>query len=91
MLNPRIRGVKVFKTKEGIQTAKATWDAIIDEVTFKRVQEKLTKNHCTKKPERAERYPFLLTEVIYCGVCGDKLCGKSALQEKNSSNDSSRG
>lgn len=71
-------GVKVFKTKEGIKNAKACWDAIIDEVTFARVQERLSKNHCAKKPESVERYPFLLTEVIYCGVCGDKLCGKSA-------------
>ncbi|MDO9181520.1 MAG: hypothetical protein Q7U04_03885 [Bacteriovorax sp.] len=27
-----------------------------------------------KKPESLERYPFLLTQIIYCGVCGDKLC-----------------
>ncbi len=78
LTNKAYIGVKVFKTKEGIKTSKASWDAIIDEVTFARVQEKLSKNHCAKKPESVERYPFLLTEVIYCGVCGDKLCGKSA-------------
>ncbi|NOT78971.1 MAG: recombinase family protein [Bacteriovoracaceae bacterium] len=78
LTNKAYIGVKVFKTKEGIKTSKACWDAIIDEVTFARVQEKLSKNHCAKKPESVERYPFFLTEIIYCGVCGDKLCGKSA-------------
>jgi hypothetical protein len=47
-------------------------------VTFARVQERLAKNHCAKKLESIERYPFLLTEIIYCGVCGDKMCGKFA-------------
>lgn len=78
LTNKTYIGVKVFKTKEGVKTAKACWDAIIEEVTFARVQERLSKNHRAKKPESAVRYPFLLTEVIYCGVCGDKLCGKSA-------------
>lgn len=78
LTNKSYIGVKVFKTKEGKKEAKAVWNAIIDDVTFQRVQEKLTKNHCAKKPESFERYPFLLTEIIYCGVCGDKLSGKSA-------------
>src|SRR5690606_10188765 len=43
-----------------------------------RVQEKLSKNHKRKKPESQNRYPFILTEVISCGVCGEKLCGRSA-------------
>jgi site-specific DNA recombinase len=44
-------GVKVFKTKDGMKSAKACWDGIIDEITFERVQKKLSKNHCAKKPE----------------------------------------
>lgn len=71
-------GIKVFSTKEGKKEVKASWDAIIDDVTFARVQEKLSKNHRTKKPESHQRYPFLLSEIIYCGTCGDKLSGKSA-------------
>lgn len=78
LTNKSYIGIKVFKTKAGVKETKATWDGIIDEGTFNRVQEKLTKNHKRKKPESQNRYPFILTEVISCGVCGEKLCGRSA-------------
>lgn len=26
----------------------------------------------------ARRYPYILTGLVYCGECGDRLCGKSA-------------
>ena len=78
LTNKSYIGMKVFKTKEGIKETKATWEPIIDEVTFGRVQEKLSKNYKRKKPESVNRYPFILTEVISCGVCGEKLCGRSA-------------
>ncbi len=71
-------GVRVYKTTEGKKEVKAAWPAIIDEVMFNRVQELLNKNYKRKKPDRENRYPYLLTGLIYCGVCGDRLCGKSA-------------
>ncbi len=71
-------GIKVFSTKAGKKEAKAVWEPILDEVMFNRVQEKLSKNHCAKKPETDSRFPFILTEVIYCGTCGEKMSGKSA-------------
>lgn len=71
-------GIKVFSTKAGKKEAKAVWKPIIDETTFDRVREKLSKNHCAKKPESVSRYPFILTEVIYCGACGEKMSGRSA-------------
>ncbi len=78
LTNKSYIGVKVFSTKSGKKESKAMWPAIIDETLFFRVQEKLSKNKSAKKPESAERYPFLLTEVMYCGTCGEKMCGKSA-------------
>ncbi|MCM2351838.1 MAG: recombinase family protein [Bacteriovoracaceae bacterium] len=78
LTNKAYIGIKVYTTKSGKKEAKAVWQAIIDEVTFVEVKERLSKNHCAKKPESASRFPFVLTEVIYCGVCGEKLCGKSA-------------
>jgi site-specific DNA recombinase len=72
-------GVKVFKTKEGKKESTAVWDAIVDENVFKRVQEKLAKNFKTrKKTASPSRYPYLLSGMIFCGSCGETLCGKSA-------------
>lgn len=78
LTNKSYIGIKVFSTKAGKKEAKAVWQPIIDDVTFNRVQEKLSKNHCAKKPESASRFPFILTEVTYCGTCGEKMSGKSA-------------
>lgn len=78
LTNKAYIGLKVFSTKTGKKEVKASWEAIIYESTFNQVRERLSKNHCAKKPESESRFPFLLTEVIYCGVCGEKLSGKSA-------------
>ena len=78
LTNKSYIGVRVFNTKEGKKESKALWDAIIDEVTFASVQSKLAKNHMRKKPHTKKRYPYTLTGIIFCGVCGDSLCGKSA-------------
>ncbi len=71
-------GIRVFQTKEGPKETKAVWPAIVDEITFQRVGEILTKNYKRKKPPKPNRYPYTLTGLITCGVCGDRLCGKSA-------------
>jgi site-specific DNA recombinase len=72
-------GIRVFNTKEGKKESKAFWDAIVDDDVFLRVQTKLVKNGIVKKkPHSEKRYPYTLTGVIFCGVCGDRLCGKSA-------------
>jgi site-specific DNA recombinase len=78
LTNKSYIGIKVFSTKAGKKEAKAAWSPIVDEVTFNRVQERLTKNHCAKKPESIQRYPYFLSEVMYCGTCGEKMGGKSA-------------
>lgn len=71
-------GVRVYKTKEGKKESKAVWDAIVDEGVFMKVQEKLKKNLSTKKPHSIQRYPYILSGMLSCGVCGETLCGKSA-------------
>jgi site-specific DNA recombinase len=77
--NKAYAGIKVFKTKEGKKEVPAVWEAIVDETTFNRVQEKLAKNFKTrKKTSSASRYPYLLSGMISCGSCGETLCGKSA-------------
>lgn len=79
LTNKSYIGVRVFNTKEGKKESKALWDAIVDEETFLRVQAKLAKNGIVKKkPHSGKRYPYTLTGIIFCGVCGDRLCGKSA-------------
>ncbi len=71
-------GIRVYRTNEGLKETKAAWPAIVDDITFQRVQEILTKNYRRKKPATPNRYPYQLTSLIVCGVCGDRLCGKSA-------------
>ncbi len=72
-------GKRVFSTKDGLKEVEASWPAIIDEVQFKRVQELLKDNFKKrKKPPSPNRYPYLLSGLVICKTCGDRLCGKSA-------------
>ena len=64
-----------------ISLPKAVWAPIVDEVTFNRVQERPTKNHCAKKPESISRFPFILTEVNGLSF-GEKLSNQSPDQYK---------
>jgi len=71
-------GLKEVRHKDGsLETIKAVWPAIIDEETFVKVQERLSKNKNRYKPETWKKYPFPLTELIQCGECGKPLGGKS--------------
>jgi DNA invertase Pin-like site-specific DNA recombinase len=72
-------GIKVYTHKSEIKEVKAVWDAIVDDVTFKRANEMLTKNKSRLKPIKDEsRYPYLLSGVTFCMTCGDFMPGKSA-------------
>lgn len=73
-------GVKVFsvKNKVEVEEAPAVWKAIIDEVTFKRANEELTKNRSRLKPISENRHPYILSGVSFCMTCGDHMPGKSA-------------
>jgi len=76
--NKAYLGIKSFSVKGEVKEVKAVWPAVIDEVTFKRVQRILKKNFRSKKPKDWSLHPYLLTGRIRCSACGDTLCGKSA-------------
>ncbi|MBC7419383.1 MAG: recombinase family protein [Bdellovibrio sp.] len=71
-------GVKVYTQKGEQKEVRAVWNAIIDEVTFKRVNDKLAKNKSRMKPKSFYKLPYLLSGVNFCMTCGDHLPGKSA-------------
>ncbi len=62
--------------------------AIVPEFIFKRVQEKL--NAMPKSPKRAERNPFLLSGMVYCGYCGSRMTGVNRSQTWLRSRDGGR-
>lgn len=71
-------GVRVFKVGDRFEETKAAWDAIIDEVTFKRAQKLLKANKSHKKPPHPNRFPFQLSSLCFCAKCGDRMSGKTA-------------
>lgn len=71
-------GKRVFETKDGIKEVEATWEPMMDGVLFDRVQVLLAKNKSAKKPPSTTRFPYVLTGLVVCKTCGDRLCGKSA-------------
>jgi len=71
-------GMRVFKTKDGTEESKAAWEPIIDDRTFRRTAELLKKNRFKKRTHKNLRYPFTLSGLLGCKICGGKLCGKSA-------------
>ena len=71
-------GIKFYKDDESQGEAKAVWEPIVDVDIFNRVQKKLKDNYRKKKPSSKNRYPYLLSGIVYCKVCGDVMCGKSA-------------
>ena len=69
---------EINKSKNEVETVKASWDAILDEDLFEKVQIKLKANKNKFKPEAWKKYPYPLTEKLVCAECGKKLGGKSA-------------
>ena len=76
--NKAYLGIKTFKVKGEDHEAKAVWEPLIDEMTYKRVQKILRKNFRRKKPQWWKKMPYLLSGRIQCGSCGETLCGKTA-------------
>lgn len=72
-------GIRVFTERGGEKNeTQASWPAIVHPALFKQTQEILTANHRRTKPAQEERFPYILSGLVYCGACGDVLCGKSA-------------
>lgn len=76
--NKAYLGIKTYSAKGEETEVKAVWDAIIDEVTFKRANDLLTKNRSRYKPVKENRHPYLLSGISFCMSCGDHMPGKSA-------------
>ena len=71
-------GQKSYRDQGELKYGSAVWEPIVDDGIFDQVQEILTKNTKRYKPPRPNRYPFLLSGLIECGTCGERLSGKSA-------------
>ena len=52
--------------------------AIVKKSDFYKVGKMLKSNRSLKKKAGPKRYPYILTGLVYCLDCGDRLCGKSA-------------
>lgn len=72
--NPRYAGIYVFKNGE--MWVENAIPAIVTKEEYERGLKMLEtnkhKNHSTKV-----KIPFLLTDKLYCGICGDKMTGDS--------------
>ena len=77
LTNKAFIGVRVYKVKGEIRETGACWPPLIDKETFRQVQEVLAQNR-KRKPEHELRYPFILSGLVACGNCGERMVGKSA-------------
>lgn len=85
-LQPMIRnkmyvGIKSYNQDGQVKETEAVWAPIVDRETFDMANELLSKHKkLTKVDEEGKnsRYPYILSPVISCKVCGDRLSGKSA-------------
>jgi len=71
-------GYRSYAEAGETKIVKAIWEPIIDRDTFDRAQAILAANYRRDKRNRANRYPYLLSGLVYCGECGDSMLGKSA-------------
>ena len=63
-----------LKPEERYTIVDASWDAIIDTNTFRKVQE---KRYMNKKIKYAPNFDFAYSGITTCDECGGSLCGKS--------------
>lgn len=77
LTNRAYLGIRSYKARGESKETRANWPAIIDELTFQRVQEVLLGNR-KRKPETEKRWPFAFTGLVSCASCGERMVGKSA-------------
>lgn len=70
-------GTRVFHTKAGVEEVKASWDSIIDDETFARANAMLSAN-CSRRQTHRNKFPFLLTGLLTCKQCGERMAGAAA-------------
>lgn len=76
--NKAYLGIKKYRFKGEEREAKATWPAIIEEVTFHRAGKLLDKNRRRLKPWKKGRMPYVLSGVVHCLKCSSPMPGKTA-------------
>ncbi len=70
--------VKCYKENKIVKEAKSVWEPIVNKILFNKAQEILSKGNHQRKKHSENRYPYLLTSLVFCKTCGDVMCGKSA-------------
>ena len=72
-------GIKKVKERDGSYTEyKAVWAPIVEKDVFDEVQKMLQFNRGRAKPANENRYPYILSGLVYCAKCSSIMCGKSA-------------
>ena len=66
------------KDRNRTEEVKAVWDGIVDKKIFEKVEKLLQANRERFHTQKSERFNYLLSGLIRCGKCGEKLQGKSA-------------
>ena len=79
LTNPAYMGVRIFKSGDSAtRSVPACWDPIVSGEDFEKVQAILKRNQFTNKRAMSRRYPFLLSGLVECATCKDRMPGKSA-------------
>lgn len=78
LTNPAYIGIRSYKEKGIKKEAPALWEPIIERSQFEAVGKILKKNYRRKKPHSQKRYPYILSGLVSCSECGERLIGKSA-------------
>lgn len=78
LTNKAVIGVREYTEFGKLNEVKAVWKAIVKKSDFYKVGKMLKSNRSLKKKAGPKRYPYILTGLVYCLDCGDRLCGKSA-------------
>lgn len=71
-------GIKVYTQNGEKKETEAVWTPIVERDLFDRANEVLNKNHRRHKEAMTDRYPYMLSGLVFCKKCGDRMVGKSA-------------
>jgi hypothetical protein len=71
-------GIKVYTQNGEKKETEAVWTPIVDRDLFDRANEVLNKNHRRHKETMTDRYPYMLSGLVFCKKCGDRMVEKSA-------------
>ncbi len=78
LTNKTYIGIRTYRIAGEQNTTKAVWEPIVSQEMFDEVKAVLAKNYRRNKRNCHRRYPFLLSGLVSCGICGDRMTGKSA-------------